>query len=145
MSHAETSCPWLNRATAAGALGGLASETVQTIAAAGDACLFQYQKETTMYDLQIEVHEIGPSASDAMADPSRCLSQAISLKGIGNEATMCAVDFNSFHGERVVGRVRDKMFVVRLGSSMKKDSKMTSEVLQLNTRGIAEQVAGSLF
>lgn len=80
-----------------------------------------------------------------MSALSRCQSQIISLKGIGNEATMCIVDFSSFHGERVTGRVRDKKFVIRLGSSMKNDPAMTDEMLQLKAKIIAEQVAGSLF
>jgi hypothetical protein len=91
------------------------------------------------------MHDIDLSANGAMSTPSRCQSQAISLKGIGNEAAMCVVDFGSFHGERVTGRVRDKKFVIRLGSSMKKDPAMSNEMLQLKVRSIAEQVAGSLF
>ena len=145
MGHAETSCPWLNNATAVGVLGGSASLTVQSTAVAGESCLFQYQKKTTVYDLQIVVQEIDPSARGMIPAPSHCLSKAISLKGIGNEAIICAVDFSFFHGERVTGRVRDKKFVVRLGSNMKKDPAMTDEMLQLKAKLIAEQVAGSLF
>jgi len=144
MSHAEISCPWLNRATAAGVLGGPASLKVQSTAAE-DICLFQYQRGTMSYDLQIVVDDIDLPARGAAPAPSRCSSQAIPLKGIGNEATMCGVDFSSFHGERVAGRVRDREFVIRLGSSVKKDPAMTNEMLQLKARGVAEQVAGSLF
>lgn len=144
MSRAETSCPMLNRATAAGVLGGPVSLKVQSTSVE-DICLFQYQKGNTSYDLQIVVRNIDLSTQGAMDAPSRCRSQAISLKGIGNEATMCVVDSSSFHGERVTGRVRDKTFEIRLGSSVKKDPAMTNEMLQLNTKGIAEQVAGSLF
>lgn len=145
MSHAEVSCPWLNRATAAGVLNGSVSLTAQGVATSGDVCLFQSQKETTVYRLQIEVHEIGSSAKDGMPTRARCLSQAISLKGLGNEATMCAVNFRSFHGEQVIGRVRDKEFIIHLGSSIKKDPAMTSEMLQVKVKDIAQQVAGSLF
>lgn len=144
MSHAETSCPWLNGATAAGVLGGPASLKMQSTAAE-EICLFQYQKGNSSYDLQIVVDDIDLSAKGGVAAPSRCQSQAIPLKGIGNEAIMCGVDFSTFHGERVTGRVRDKKFVIRLGSSVKKGPTMTHEMLQLKVRGIAEQVAGSLF
>jgi len=91
------------------------------------------------------VRDIDFSAQGTMSAPSRCRSQALSLKEIGNEATMCNADFNSFHGERVIGRVRNKKFVIRLGSSMKKDPSMTNEMLQLKAKAIGEQVAGSLF
>lgn len=144
-SHAAISCPWLNRATAAGVLGGPVSLTVQRTVADGNTCLFQHQKETTIYDLKIEVHDIDASARSVMPIPSRCQSKKISLKGIGNEALMCSADSASFHGELVTGRVRNKKFVVRFGSSMKKDPAMSSGILRLKAKGIAEQVAGSLF
>lgn len=144
ISQAETPCPWLNGATAAGVLGGPASLKMQSTAAE-EICLFQYQKGNTSYDLQILVADIDHSAIGGASAPSRCQSQAIPLKGVGNEATMCGVDCGSFHGERVTGHVRDKKFVIRLGSSVKKDPAMTNEILQLKVKGIAEQVAGSLF
>lgn len=145
MGHAGTSCPWLNQATAAGALGGSASLRVQSTTAAGESCLFQYQKETTIYDLLIVIQKADPSIRGMISASSRCRSKVIPLKGIGNEATMCVVDFNSFHGECVTGRVRDQKFVVRLVSSMNKDSTRADEMLQLKAKVIAEQVAGSLF
>jgi hypothetical protein len=76
---------------------------------------------------------------------SRCTSPAISLRAIGNEAVLCGADAGSSHGEQVIGRVRNNIFIVDVSDSMAKDSSMTRELLQEKARGTAEQVAGNLF
>lgn len=55
---AQTSCPWLNNATAAGVLNGSVSLKMQRTADNESVCLFQYQQGSTMYTLQIVVHDI---------------------------------------------------------------------------------------
>jgi hypothetical protein len=97
------SCPWLNQATAAGVLGGPVTQT---------GCHFRGALE-----LHIEIIEDFKSP---------CGSEAIPLKGIGNEALACP--------ERVVVRVRNKVFLIRMN---------TNDPEKL--RKVAEMVAGSMF
>lgn len=141
---AQTSCPWLNNATAAGALGGPVFLKMQKTGGNGSVCLFQHQQGNATYDLKIVVHDVKTISDEMTADESRCQMRAISLKGIGDEATLCTTDSKYLHGGLVIGRVRNKTFIVSVGSSLRMD-RATSEMFQLKTRNIAEQVAGSLF
>ncbi|MDW5264793.1 MULTISPECIES: hypothetical protein [Acidobacteriaceae] len=143
--RAQTSCPWLNNATASGVLNAAASLKMQSTADNGSVCLFQYQEGSTVYDLQIVVHDIKSAPGESTADESRCRSHATLLKGIGNEAILCPVNSEDLYGEQVIGRVRDKKFIVSVGSNLRMNRAVTLEALQLKATGIAEQVAGSLF
>jgi hypothetical protein len=62
----------------------------------------------------------------------------VPLKAIGNEALACSDD----HAELVVGRVRDRAFLVRLGTN---DHSTQPSALREKARRVAEQVAGILF
>lgn len=104
---AQTSCPWLNIATAAGVLNGPASVKMQRTGDNGSVCLFQHQEVSTVYDLQIVVHDIKSTSSESTADESRCQFHATLLKGIGNEAILCPVNSKDLYEEQVIGRVRD--------------------------------------
>ena len=145
IGRAQTSCPWLNNATASGVLNGPASLKMQSTADNGSVCLFQYQEGSTVYDLQVAVHDIKLTAGESTTDESRCRSHAIPLERIGNEAILCPVNSKDLYGELVIGRVRDKKFIVSVGSNLRTNRAMTLEALQLKVTGIAEQVAGYLF
>ena len=105
------SCPWLNQATAAGVLGG-------TVTQAG--CTFARGS----VELRIE------AAKDFESYAATCRSEPVPLKAIGSEALACRGEA----GEQVVGRVRDRAFLVRITTNDRE-----------KVRKVAEMVAGSMF
>ncbi len=123
-------CPWLNGATAAGILGG----PVQ-LKANPTTCEFVRAQDRARYQLRIEVRPI-TAHNSFESYLSRCGRHRTPLKGIGNEAFACRDD------RGVLGRVRDQMFIVRVSAP---GHSMSPDVLEENTRKIAEQVAGALF
>lgn len=145
IGSAQTSCPWLNNATAAGVLNGPVSLKMQSTGDNGGVCDFQYQEGSTIYTLKIVVNHMKSTSSESTAEESRCRSHALRLKGIGNEAILCPVDSKGLYGEQVIGRVRDNKFIISVGSNLTRNRSMTLETCQLKAKGIAEQVAGSLF
>lgn len=145
IGNAQTSCPWLNNATAVGVLNGPVSLKMQRTADNGSVCLFQYQEGSTIYNLEIVVHDIKSTSGGPATDKFRCRSHSTSLKGIGNEAILCPVDSKSLYGELVIGRVRDKQFIISVGSNLRPNQAIIFDAFQVKVKSIAEQVAGSLF
>jgi hypothetical protein len=45
----------------------------------------------------------------------------------------------------VIGRVRDRLFIVTVSSTIARDPSMTRQLLKEKARMIAEQIAGALF
>lgn len=124
--RAENSCPYLNAATASGVLGGPVASQVS-----GDTCLFTRDSS----ELRIEVQTIN------LPYKPNCGLSPISVKAIGNEAYACSVDAKGGTvAEQVVGRVRDRAFLVRLASHS-----LPRAALREKARSVAEQVAGILF
>jgi hypothetical protein len=105
------SCPWLNQATAAGVLGG----PVRQI-----GCTF------TRGSLELRIE----AARDFESYAATCRSEAVPLKAIGTAAIAC----RSEAGEQVVGKVRDRAFLVRITTDDRE-----------KVRKVAEMVAGSMF
>jgi len=126
-------CPWMNAATAEGSLGGKI-DAVKVTAKSGDdaACFFESRNGPVVAKLEIETEMNGSFAG-------RCRSEAAPLKAIGTSAAACAGDD---HSEMVVGRVRDRAFLVRIRTT---DRSVKSADLRETARKLAEQVAGILF
>jgi len=106
-------------------------------------CLFARQPGSIFGELRIEVRTMGEPRKEFAAYAARCGDHATALKAIGNEAAICSL--NSKPGEfseQVVGRVRDRAFVVRLSIN---EPSLTQSALREKARKTAEQVAGSLF
>lgn len=121
----------MNAATASGILGSAVNLTV----ASPVACEFERQKPPR-YTLQIKV-------GTRIAVNEKCVSSPAPLKAIGNEATACAEKGKDGQRiERVIGRVRDQDFVIRISTN---DSSATPALLREKARNVAEQVAGILF
>jgi hypothetical protein len=148
-SVAKESCPWINEATASGALEGAVRETVTHPEMSKDTdvatCVFLHQSGSTGIELRIEVEtlSVGPGAYAAYA--ARCGSEGVPLRAIGNEAVMCShADKNrkKWVSEQVVGRVRDHVFTVRVSSNAASTDR---GILREKARKIAEQLAGVLF
>jgi hypothetical protein len=138
--QAQETCPWLNAATAGGVLGGpVAAVTVKRDPPGGDAsCEFTRRDGSALFELRIEVETMGSPAKDFQPYIARCHSAGAPLKAIGNEALACRDE----GGEQVVGRVRNRAFVVRVTTNGR--SSQPSE-LREKARKVAEQVAGILF
>jgi len=139
LGAAET-CPWLNAATAGGFLGGPVTEATVNRAKTGDdaTCDFIRHDGSLTLELRIEVETMPSPAKDFASHTARCHSPAVPLKAVGNEALACSDE----NGEQIVGRVRDRAFLVRIATS---DRSAQRSALRDKVRKIAEQVAGFLF
>jgi hypothetical protein len=94
-------------------------------------------------ELRIQVQTISEPAKAFVSYTARCGARGVPLKAIGNEAMAC--DLNSKtgqHAEQVVGRVRDRLFVIDLRMG---DPSITQSVLREKAGTAAEIVAGNLF
>ncbi len=139
------SCPWMNAATAGGALGAAVKTSVRHPNANKDdaSCDFIGKRGGLVYGLQIEVVTMAEAGRKFASYAARCGSEATPLTAIGNEALSCSHDDENGHRTaQVVGRVRNRAFVIRMGTT---DSSMTLQSLRETVRAAAEQVAGNLF
>jgi hypothetical protein len=94
-------------------------------------------------ELRIQVRTVGEPAKAFAAYTAQCGARGTPLKAIGNEAMVC--DLNKKSGrlsEQVVGRVRDRLFVIDLSV---KDPSITQSALREKAETAAEIVAGNLF
>jgi hypothetical protein len=142
---AKEMCQWLNEATAAGALDGQVTSTVKLAGKNNDDanCEFVRKQGSVVMSLDIEV-ETSTAPSETFATyKARCASDSAPLRAIGNEATICSAPKKKrVVSEQVVGRVRDRVFLVRITSNEKSADQAA---IRQKTRKIAEQVAGYLF
>jgi hypothetical protein len=140
IGQAAEGCPWLNAATASGILGGPVAITVTRAKTGDDAtCDFVRHEGSLVQELRIEVETMRSPAKAFASYVARCHSTAVPLKAIGNEALACS---DGQLAEQVVGRVRDRAFLVRISTT---DRSGQQTVLRDKIRKIAEQVAGILF
>jgi hypothetical protein len=144
---AEVQCPWLNAATAAGVLGGEVQANVAALTPQGDTtCEFKRAEHSAAFTLAIAVHTMALPSKDFATYLARCSGTAVSLKGIGNEAVQCVPrNSSSDGGEQIIGRVRDRAFVIDLKRSPTRQPTSSASGLSEEARNVAEQVAGALF
>ncbi len=146
--RAQNTCPWLNAATASGVLGGQAVEEVSKSGENIETCLFQLQNASSRDSLRISVITAG-NAQDAIRElehyKSHCTSSAVPLKAIGNEAVLCADDKGKFRGEQAIGRVRNSVFTVAIGTDTVRTPAATNHMLAGKAEKVAEQVADAIF
>jgi hypothetical protein len=142
---AEVSCPWLNSTTAAGVLGGEVQESVTPLTPQGDTtCDFKRAEHPGVSSLTIAVHTMALPAKDYASYLARCSGTAVLLKAVGNEAVQCVSNNNS-GAEQIIGRVRDRAFVIDLKRSSTGQRTSAANGLSEEARNVAEQVAGALF
>jgi hypothetical protein len=141
----DIGCPWLNAATAAGFLQGPVVTTLMHTTRNKDdvTCKFVRRNGHIVSGLQIKVETMKDSAHEFGAYTAQCGSDTAPLRAIGNEALVCSLHEKKSHiSEEVVGRVRDRVFIVRMSSN---DHSTSQGALREAARGISEQVAGILF
>lgn len=132
----NTGCPWLTEGSAARALGGDVSVTVNVPNTGEGSCKFSRLPEFPD-SLEILVSK---------ATLPTCPPQSMQLKGIGNQAERCKRSGSRGEDiEMVSSRVRDLYFTVTLASSGKKSAEKSSGPQDDALEQIAEQVAGSLY
>jgi hypothetical protein len=155
-------CPWINEATAAGFLHGDVTMTVThtsngadkaaaaaatatgTSVTVGDAtCEFVRHDAAGVTKLRIEVVTMSDVAAAFPGFRGRCGADSQPVRAIGNEAVVCGATAAVRGGvaEQVVGRVRERAFVVSISAGAGTDQ----ATLRETTLRVAEQVAGFLF
>jgi hypothetical protein len=146
-AQGANNCPWLNEATASGLLGG---DAVGMFTAANGrqpaVCTFTEQTEQGQRILRVTV-EVAASPQARLADEERaCGTNRSPLHAIGNEAIFCEEKGRRERlSDRAVGRVRDQIFTITIGTSVKDDKVLTRDVLSAKIYTASEEVAGSLF
>ena len=143
---AQGHCAWLNEATASGFLNGPVTLDLETAAEDQNICVFTNLKTAKDYStLRIMVQPLKDVDKAVASHKSLCTSVPVALRAIGNEAVSCSADVGYSRGEQVIGRVRDRLFIVTVSSTVAQDPSATRQLLQEKARTIAEQIAGALF
>jgi hypothetical protein len=144
---AQTQCPWLNAATAAGVLGGDVQATATALTSQGDTtCDFKRNQHSAVFELTIAVHTMASPSKDFATYLAQCVGTLVPLKAIGNEAVQCVPSNNSVSGgEQIIGRVRDRVFIIDIKKGLPRQPASTQNGLSEEARNVAEQVAGALF
>lgn len=145
--HAQKTCPWMNAATAAGFLGGPVTSAV--LPAGKDSqdatCDFVSQHAKGQSTLKIVVATMGHPRQQFESYARQCGTNAVPLKAIGNEAIECAAETKKGSSVRVIGRVRNRAFVVTVNNLLS-DGVAASQSEQMEkTRHVAEQVSEALY
>jgi len=142
----DAHCAWLNVATASGVLNGPVTLDLETAPDDQTICVFTNLKTAKDYSaLRLMVQPLKDVTNAVASHESLCTSRPAPLKAIGNEAVSCSADVGYSRGEQVIGRVRDRLFIVTVSSTMAQDPLMTRQLLKEKARMIAEQLAGALF
>jgi hypothetical protein len=93
--------------------------------------------------LRIEVRTMSKPAKEFASYTARCGPHAVPLQAIGNEAFTCETKEKSGRiAEQVVGRVRERSFVVRLSMG---GGSISQTLLREKAEKVAEIVSGNLF
>jgi hypothetical protein len=144
--HAQAMCPWINAATARGIVGGAVTATVKINEHGFGVCDFSGQQKAAVHELRISVNSMTDVPKQFPIYLAQCPPKSAPLPAIGNEAVMCSIQGKGDeYVEMVVGRVRDRAFVVSVSSSIQNDPSMTPETRRERASLVAEQVAGILF
>jgi len=120
----------------------LSSDRYSNIGVDDSDCAYT-RKSGPASELRVEVRTMSEPGKEFASYAARCAAPTTPLKAIGNEASVCTLDDKAGHVlEQVVGRVRERAFVIRLSTS---DSSITQSVLREKILAVAELVSGNLF
>lgn len=146
VGRAQTKCPWINEATARGILGGPVAVIVKISESGNGMCEFSRQQGGVPRELTISVKAMTDIPRQFPSYLSQCPPKSAPLHAIGNEAVTCSVQTHgNLYAEKVVGRVREQAFIVSVGSGLKDDPSLASEMRREKANLVAEMVAGNLF
>jgi hypothetical protein len=135
-ARSQKVCPWLTEGSAAKALGGDVSVTVNVADTGEGSCKFTRQQDPSD-SLDILISKA--------AFPT-CPADSAKLQGIGNEAVLCKPPGSHSEAvEMVSSRVRDLHFTVTRASRRQKSTAKSTDAQEGVLTQIAEQVAGNLY
>jgi hypothetical protein len=145
--RAANNCAWINEATVSGLLGVQAIGVVtKTVSGQPAACTFTQQSERGKRTFLVSVEINGDAHARLSAMAQSCGADAAPLRAIGNEAIICAANHRKDQmGERVIGRVRDQVFMIDIDTTFKNDPILTRDELKSRIYTAAEQISGNLF
>lgn len=91
--------------------------------------------------------EVTPDAQTRVNSMAKgCAQTSEVLPAIGNEAHVCAAEHSKEAvAQRVIGRVRDQVFNISIGTSGKGESAVWMANMKTRIAITAEQVSGNLF
>lgn len=138
-------CPWMNEATAAGALAGPVTATFAPVLGHQDldgVCRFTRSGTLPAPELSIELITIA-NPKEFARYRDRCKAP-IPVRAIGNEAFACSVNASdgAEHTWKIVGRVRTRVLILSLRLF---DDKLRSEDRLESAKRMADIVAGNLY
>lgn len=114
-----------------------------TMSTDDEDCTFARRAGAISSELRIEVRTMYQSRAEFTSRVAGCGNDKVSLRAIGNEAVACNTgNERGGRSEQVVGRVRDRAFLVRVTSN---DAARDRAALRQNAQAAAEIVAGNLF
>jgi hypothetical protein len=160
----QSLCPWLNQATAGGALGADVSMHVtllpqpshpakspQPSYPASDPrpdgmCEFSTHDQRSTLRIQVATMA-NPKKQYEAAIRSSCPGTSHALVGVGNQAITCSTSSNGGVEDRVVAYVRNRLMLLRCNRTSVatihwQGSDITSEAV---VQALAEQIAGSMY
>ena len=142
--HAEQTCAWLNAATAGGFLEGTVTSTVTPSSKMNDdmTCEFVHQDAESMTKLRIEVDTVEKPQDMFASYVAKCGKDPAPIHAVGNEAMICSRKEHHETTEHLVGRVRDRIFLLDITSNAPHPDEA---VLREKAEKISQQVAGILF
>jgi hypothetical protein len=143
--YAAAPCPWINAATAFGALGASSDAAGASSVNASSSCTFTYRMPNGLRELRVTVEQSSDAPHSFVSRKAACSSGGRPLTAIGNEAIACAAnsDRNSY-GEQIIARVRDQVFTVTMTVDTPKTG-ATVKDLQQRVEMLAELISGNLF
>lgn len=146
LCKAQAVCPWMNQATASGLVGAPLGAPILSGASPSIACTYRAQDKGDVTTLEISVIQMNDPATQYAPYRAKCRPPGVALTAIGNEAILCRADESSqTHAERVVGRVRDRAFIVTLSTNARSKPPFNRATIEDQAKAVAEQVAGFLF
>jgi hypothetical protein len=146
VARAQARCPWINEATARGALGGPVIVAVNVSDEGAGECTFSRKQQNATLQLRISVTIMSDVQKQFPAFLKECPAKNVPLQAIGNQAVTCSVRSKEhYFEERVVARVRNQAFVVSVSSTASNTPPMNKSMRREKANLIAELVAGNLF
>lgn len=155
VAGAQSLCPWLNQATASGALGTDVSMHVTLLRQSphtannlrpDSVCEFSTHDQRSILWIKVTTMR-DPKKEYAAAIRSSCPGKSHSLTGVGNQAIACSASSSRGIEDRVVAYVRNRLMLLRcnrppMESIPWQGSDVTREA---GLQTIAEQIAGSMY
>jgi hypothetical protein len=145
--HASNNCPWINEATVSGLLDGEAvGDFSQGSAGQPSICSFVHTTSDRTRTLTITVEVTSDAQTRVNSMAKGCAQTSEILPAIGNEAYVCTTEHSKEAVvQRVIGRVRDQVFTISIGTTGKGESAVWMANMKTRIAITAEQVSGNLF